>query len=139
LNNLKNKYPEIDLHSFEVYFNKENQKLWENIAKAYGTTTSGVPMTFIGDKVFIGFAEGNNKIYDSSNKAYIGYSGVIEETIKEYINSGGAECPSSQPTNSSSSQPKNWGYQTTFTNFMYIVGIIVIASITYILWKKFKR
>jgi thiol-disulfide isomerase/thioredoxin len=152
LNSLKSKYPQIELHSFEVYFNKENQKLWENTSKAYGAVASGVPMTFIGNKVFIGFAEGDSKIYDSGNKAYVGYSGVIEETIKEYVNTGGAECPSFQFSNSSSESTSNagnsssnsfftpWEYRTTFSEIIvYVVGIIAIVAIVYILLKKFKR
>jgi thiol-disulfide isomerase/thioredoxin len=140
LQEMVKKYPEIELHSFEVYFNKENQKLWENISKAYGTVASGVPMTFIGDKVFIGFAEGDSKIYDPRYKAYVGYSGVIEETIKEYVNSG-TECPSFQ---SSGSYPNSFftprKSQTTFNEvIMYIAGIMVIIAVVYVLLKKFKR
>jgi thiol-disulfide isomerase/thioredoxin len=152
LQKMVEKYPEIEVHSFEVYFNKENQKLWENVSKAYDTVASGVPMTFIGNKVFIGFVEGNSKIYDSGYKAYVGYSGVIEETIKEYVDSGGAECPSFQFSNSSSESTSNtgnsssnsfftsWGYQTTFNEvIMCIAGTMLIIIVVYVLLKKFKR
>ena len=56
LEELKNKYPKLEVYEFEVYYNKDNAKLWENVCEKYGVQPAGVPMTFIGDKVFIGFS-----------------------------------------------------------------------------------
>ncbi len=100
LRELMNKYP-IELHEFEVYFNKTNAELWNQISSKYGTEPSGVPMTFIGDKVFIGFAYGDTEFFDPRYNAYVGYSGVIEKTIKEYVERGGIGCPDERRLNSS--------------------------------------
>ena len=55
LEELKGKYPQLKVFEFEVYHNQENLKLWQDVCKRYDTQPVGVPMTFIGNKAFIGF------------------------------------------------------------------------------------
>jgi glutaredoxin len=93
LRELEGKYTELEVKDFEIYYNDENKQLWENIAKAFGTVTSGVPMTFIDNKAFIGFAEGNLEFYHPRYNAYIGYNQVIESQIIKCIEMGGCDCP----------------------------------------------
>jgi len=95
LEELKQKYP-VDVKEFEVYYNDENKKIFENISKAFNTVTSGVPMTFIDNRAFIGFAKGNLEIYDPRYNAYIGYSEAIENQIRKCIEIGGCDCPTEQ-------------------------------------------
>lgn len=59
LEKLKQKYPQIVVKEFEVYFNRENQELFKKIAQAYNTQPSGVPTTFIGKNFIVGFASEN--------------------------------------------------------------------------------
>jgi len=94
LQSLEEKYPELEVKQFEVKYNQENRELFEKISKAFNTISSGVPMTFINGKVFVSFAEGNAVIYHPTYKAYIGYSGAIENAIEECIEMGGCDCPS---------------------------------------------
>lgn len=54
LEGVKADYPNLEVREFEIYFNKENQVLFERMAKAYGATTSGVPTLFIGEEVISG-------------------------------------------------------------------------------------
>ncbi|MEM5793963.1 MAG: thioredoxin family protein [Candidatus Aenigmatarchaeota archaeon] len=65
LEELKKKYPNLEIYDFEVYYHPENVELWEQVCEKCNTQPSGVPMTFIGDKVFIGFA--NRGFYNSSS------------------------------------------------------------------------
>ena len=37
LEELAKKYPQLEIKEFEVYYNKENQQLFEKVAKAYNT------------------------------------------------------------------------------------------------------
>ncbi|MBC7073806.1 hypothetical protein H5T58_00210 [Candidatus Parcubacteria bacterium] len=55
LEKIKQKYPQLEVKEFEVYYSKENQELFQKVAKAYNTTPMGVPMTFIGKEYVIGF------------------------------------------------------------------------------------
>lgn len=54
LGGLKTDYPNLTVHDFEVYFNKDNQDLFQRMAAAYGSDSNGVPTIFIGDDVVVG-------------------------------------------------------------------------------------
>lgn len=143
LGELKTKYPQLEVHEFEVYFNSENRQIFERLTETYHTSSSGVPMTFIGERAFIGFAQGDTEIYDSRSNAYVGYSGVIEKTIKDYIDKGGVACPS---TSSTITIPENTTevldlpVTPVSNNFIFyiviafVIFIVIIGFLTY----KFK-
>jgi len=54
LEGLKVDYPNVTVKDFEVYFNKENQELFQKMAAAYGADSNGVPTIFIGEEVIVG-------------------------------------------------------------------------------------
>ena len=90
LEEIEQKYPELEIHYFEAYYNKE---IFEETARKFNSKTAGVPMTFIDKKAFAGFAEGSLDVFDHRFNAYIGYSGPIENQIKRCIEIGGCDCP----------------------------------------------
>lgn len=51
------KYPDIEIKTYETWGNDNNRIIFENLASAYGTAVQGVPMTFIGDKTWVGYAD----------------------------------------------------------------------------------
>jgi thiol-disulfide isomerase/thioredoxin len=55
LEKLKQKYPEIKIHSFEVSKNNDNRKLLIEIGQKLNTSISGVPFTVVGEKHFTGW------------------------------------------------------------------------------------
>jgi len=55
LEELKQKYPQLEIKEFEVYYSQENRELFQKIAQAYNTQPEGVPMTFIGKNFIVGF------------------------------------------------------------------------------------
>ena len=71
----------VHLESFEVSRNATNRELWQSIMEAYNSRPVGVPTIIIGDKVFVGFAEGEGLVYSDTYKAYIGYDKAILNTI----------------------------------------------------------
>lgn len=52
------KYPAIKVVDYEIYYQPENVKKLEQAAEILGVNVQGVPFTVIGDKTFVGFAEG---------------------------------------------------------------------------------
>ena len=50
------KYPQFNLKSFEIYFNSDNQKLFNDFMSRYGVDekSQGIPAVFISNKVLIG-------------------------------------------------------------------------------------
>ncbi|MCK5060007.1 MAG: hypothetical protein KAR00_02595 [Candidatus Pacebacteria bacterium] len=57
LETLKENYPRITVHDYEVYYNEENIDLLKQAARILQTNVNGVPFTVIGDMVFAGFSE----------------------------------------------------------------------------------
>ncbi|MHB8807534.1 MAG: thioredoxin family protein [Anaerolineaceae bacterium] len=57
LESLEEKYPSVTIVDYEVWYNEENQKILNEFGKTLGFEPSGVPVTIIGDQVWIGFRE----------------------------------------------------------------------------------
>ena len=49
-------YPSLNIAEFEIYFDQNNNQLFQNLAEAFGTKIEGVPTIFIDDKVIVGFS-----------------------------------------------------------------------------------
>lgn len=52
----ENKYSEIEVISFDIWEEDKNLKIFQDIASLYGIQARGVPITFIGEKNWIGFS-----------------------------------------------------------------------------------
>lgn len=55
LTELKERYPEVTIRSFEVFGNRANLLLMQRMALERGEVVQAVPVTIIGDEVFVGF------------------------------------------------------------------------------------
>lgn len=56
LEEIKPKYPQLEVVQHEVYKNSTNRKMFQKMAKAYGKNSGGVPSIFIGEKNIVGFS-----------------------------------------------------------------------------------
>lgn len=54
---LKSRYPELQVLSYEVWYNQSNQELMQKVAKKFNTTVTGVPFNVIGDQYVEGFGD----------------------------------------------------------------------------------
>lgn len=69
----------LNINYYEV---NSNYELFKSFAERYNTTTSGVPRTFIEDKVYAGFTRSEGILeYNPVYKAYNGYENVILDHI----------------------------------------------------------
>ncbi|MCG2740809.1 MAG: hypothetical protein L6300_11320, partial [Syntrophaceae bacterium] len=57
LKEIKKKYPSLEIYDYEVWYDEVNAALLVRMAKAYKLTTSGVPVTFIGNQGIVGFSQ----------------------------------------------------------------------------------
>jgi len=55
LEKLENRYSNLKVHRFEVWYNSENQKLFLEVGKKLKTDVSGVPFTVIGKDYIVGY------------------------------------------------------------------------------------
>jgi len=72
--NWPTKFSGIDIKTYETWNNDANRETLEKLAAAYNTTVQGVPMTFIGDKFWVGYSDG--------------MKGEMEAKIKECLEKG---------------------------------------------------
>ena len=81
---LEQKYPQLEVHSFEVYKNQSNAQLLMSFFDSYNVSTNqrGVPIIFISNSYIVG----DKPIFDN-----------LEAKIKE-LSDTGSECPSLQNT-----------------------------------------
>jgi len=61
LDKMKNKYPQMKILDYEVWYDKGNAAFLAKMAKAFNIKASGVPVTFIGRNIVIGFSEHSKK------------------------------------------------------------------------------
>lgn len=59
---------DVKLYEYEVWYDKDNQKLLSEVQEKLNNKQSGVPYTVIGDKVIIGYSEG---VTDINIKKYV--------------------------------------------------------------------
>jgi thiol-disulfide isomerase/thioredoxin len=66
LNELQQRHPGMDIRSYEVWHDKQNAALLANMSRAYDNRINGVPMTFVDQKVFVGFTERTGRLIASA-------------------------------------------------------------------------
>jgi thiol-disulfide isomerase/thioredoxin len=76
LKKLEQKYPQLEVKSYEVWYNSTNLELFKKMVEGYGCGVSGVPTTFIGEDYIIGYSSD-----ETTGKK-------IEEKIKFCIENG---------------------------------------------------
>jgi len=54
---IRDKYPDLKVSAYEVYYSQENSLLMKKVANYLGTEGGGVPFLIIGDEYFVGFGE----------------------------------------------------------------------------------
>lgn len=57
LDGLQERYPEVRVHAFEVWYDTDHRALLEAFASAFSRPVTGVPVTFIGDEAWVGFQQ----------------------------------------------------------------------------------
>jgi glutaredoxin len=127
LEGLKKDYPNLKVYDFEVYFSKENQELFDKMAKAYKTDSNGVPMVFIDDEVISGedFEKVKNAIERCSDEICISPM----EKIKETPNTN----------NSNDSMPTAGKSKNEIVGWAVIGGIILVGMSLTIFYFKNKN
>lgn len=73
LDDLVARYPEVTVHSFEVWNDRDNLALLQAFSTAFGREVRGVPVTFIGEDAWIGFNAAFGQQMTASVEAYRSY------------------------------------------------------------------
>lgn len=74
LDQLAARYPEVTVHRFEVWNDRDNLALLQAFGAAFGRQITGVPVTFIGEDAWIGFNTTFGQQMTASVEAYRSYA-----------------------------------------------------------------
>ena len=74
LDQLVQRYPEVTVHRFEVWNDRDNLALLQAFSAAFGRAVTGVPVTFIGEDAWIGFNDVAGRQMTASVEAYRTYA-----------------------------------------------------------------
>ena len=110
----------FNIRTYEVWGNKDNNKLMSTVAKSLGETASGVPFTVIGKKTYSGFSEATGTAMINEVKEQFKNSDRYD--IKNDINLTDGTLKNGEEKKSSS------------TVMIVLVSIIVIAGIALIVY-----
>ena len=80
-----NKY-DIKIVRYEVWHNKDNQVLMEEVKNKYNITANGVPLTIIGNTYKIGYTEDDDLEFERIIKYYIDNNDKYNDTVGQIKN-----------------------------------------------------
>lgn len=61
LSAIENKYENLDIVQYEVWYNNDNQRLLSDVKEQLDIATNGVPVTVIGEKVIVGWSKASEE------------------------------------------------------------------------------
>jgi thiol-disulfide isomerase/thioredoxin len=99
LDSLIQKYPRANLIDYEVWYNADNQTIFQQFADTLGFNASGVPVTIIGDKHWIGYLESLNPEIEAALQDCL--NGLCDTDVGEIVSSqpvGTSQPQEVQPT-----------------------------------------
>ena len=126
LEGLKVDYPNLIVKDFEVYFNKENQDLFEKMGAAYNADTGSVPTLFVDDEVIKG-------------EAYEKVKNAVERCSTEVCISPASKIETNANENSNTNRPVSGGNETV--GWAIIIGgvVVFVALLIFFILKKKKN
>ena len=110
----------FNIHTYEVWGNKDNSKLMNTVAKTLGESVSGVPYTIIGKKTYSGFSEATGEAMLKEVKEQ--YENKDRYDIKNDINLSDGTLINFQDKKSSSAV------------MIILISIVVIAGIAIVIY-----
>jgi glutaredoxin len=91
LEELEKDYPEININSFETWYNKENASLLKDIADKLDLQISGVPVLIIGEEAIIGYHTDETTGHKIVSKIEQALAEGCEDPVKSVIKNTEAE------------------------------------------------
>ena len=82
LDEIKDDYPNLEVHSYETWYNNKNAKKMDKVSTLLDKSINGVPFTVIGGRSFVGFSEG---ITDIGIKEAIEYYSQSENRCNDIV------------------------------------------------------
>lgn len=82
LEEVKSKYPNVEIHTYETWYNDENSQLLRRVKNALGTENNYVPYTVIGETGYTGYNENIGYQLENKIKNYHNEKDIVKEVIQ---------------------------------------------------------
>lgn len=82
---LREKYPNISIRDYEVWYNKDNWKLLQKVAEKLDTTVSWVPFTIIGKKTISGYLNDSTTWKEIENQVLYCMQNKCEDIVSDLL------------------------------------------------------
>lgn len=132
LDSLQRKYPNVQIHKYEVWNDQENKEMFSQFLKKHEISNGGVPALFMADKYYLGSRQ------------------IINNLENDILKGPTHACPTSASTNQNSSSfgalDDNWQkldaedsglISNKFDNIIVYIGVGILMLI--VLWLGFRR
>ncbi|MBD3313828.1 hypothetical protein GF345_05280 [Candidatus Woesearchaeota archaeon] len=123
LEEMKDRYPDLNVREFEVYFNQQNRELFEDMATSFNSDIQGVPTTFIDDRMFVGFSNSIEKSLEEEIRR------CVEEGCRSPCEVAGVENLSEALVISGDSSPAENPEKKSLMNKITIPAVIGAAAV----------
>jgi glutaredoxin len=64
LSDLQKRHPEVEIRDYEVWYDLENARLLARVLKAFGVEPTGVPVTVVGGRMWVGFSRATGPLIE---------------------------------------------------------------------------
>ena len=126
LEGLKADYPNLIVKDFEVYFNKDNQDLFQQMAVAYSADAGSVPTLFIDDEVIKG-------------ESYEKVKNAVERCSTEVCISPASKIEANTNENTNTNRPTSGGNETVGWAVLVGGAVIFVALLIFFILKNKKN
>lgn len=83
---LPNYYDKIIIYSYEIYNNRDNARIFNEILEKFDIKMGGVPLTIIGDEVIVGFGNEKTTGKEIVERLNFCFNNQCDDTASEIIN-----------------------------------------------------
>lgn len=64
LSDLQKRHPEVEIRDYEVWYDRENAMLLAKVQRAFGVEPTGVPVTVVGGRMWVGFSSATGPLIE---------------------------------------------------------------------------
>ena len=84
LDGIKDKYDNLDIHLYEVWYNSDNQALMQKVKQALNIEQNGVPLTVIDTDYYVGYNTDTGMKIEDKIQNYSKEENVVENILNDY-------------------------------------------------------
>lgn len=85
LNEITDKYPDLEIIGYEVWEDEENAKLWQQVKDVLNSDSKGVPFIVVGERFLTGFGDYRKQDIKNAIDYYVENPGEYQDVVSQVI------------------------------------------------------